>query len=138
MSGPSAPLDPRTPPQTTDTPAADELNAEALTTIENCLFVACLDEPLPTSFNGQKRLSFDGGVSDGRDDTAMAHQALHGGGTLYNTSNRWFDKTIQVRRERRVRQQRRPREGSEGSGQGGGRAETGGSCRSQLSMVDST
>ncbi|XP_043209713.1 choline O-acetyltransferase-like, partial [Amphibalanus amphitrite] len=74
----------------------DELNAEALTTIENCLFVVCLDDPLPTSFNGRKRLSFDGGVSDGRDDTAMAHQALHGGGTLYNTANRWFDKTIQL------------------------------------------
>lgn len=27
----------------------------------------------------------------------MAHEMIHGGGSDYNTGNRWFDKTMQVR-----------------------------------------
>lgn len=26
----------------------------------------------------------------------MAHEMIHGGGSDYNTGNRWFDKTMQV------------------------------------------
>lgn len=34
-------------------------------------------------------------VANGRDETNMAHQMIHGGGSALNSGNRWFDKTIE-------------------------------------------
>lgn len=61
------------------------------------LLVVCLDEPLPTSFNSRSSKAKCGQTTaGGRDDTNMALQMLHGGGSCHNSGNRWFDKTVQI------------------------------------------
>lgn len=70
--------------------------------IERCLMVLCFDEPLPESFNlqtprSEKKERSLGFKAGNRDETNMMHQMLHGGGSLYNSANRWFDKTVQVK-----------------------------------------
>jgi len=69
--------------------------------IEKSLMVLCFDEPLPESFNlacpTSERPAPSGFRVEQRDETSMAHQLLHGGGSLYNGGNRWYDKTVQVR-----------------------------------------
>ncbi|XP_054258688.1 choline O-acetyltransferase-like isoform X1 [Macrosteles quadrilineatus] len=76
----------------------DEKNRQNLELIENSLLVICLDQkPLSSKFNrkaGPK--GADGHRGEGRDETNMAHQMLHGGGSAFNSGNRWFDKTIQL------------------------------------------
>ncbi|KAK6633861.1 hypothetical protein RUM44_004468 [Polyplax serrata] len=76
-------------------------NVDHLETIEKCLMIVCLDEPLPESFNLQtprteKREQTVGYKCGNRDETNMMHQMLSGGGSLYNSGNRWFDKTLQL------------------------------------------
>lgn len=56
----------------------------------------CLDEPLPTSFNCRLQRGGRGHTAGQRDETNMALQMIHGGGSSVNTANRWFDKTIQI------------------------------------------
>ncbi|KAI8042775.1 hypothetical protein M5D96_004098, partial [Drosophila gunungcola] len=52
-------------------------NADTVETIEQSLFLVCLDEW------GEERI-------------VQAHQLLHGGGLRQNSANRWMDKTIQL------------------------------------------
>ena len=59
-------------------------NKEMLSTIEKCLFVLCLDQPI-------HNLS-DKSVSH----QDMFKQMVTGHGCNRNGGNRWFDKTIQV------------------------------------------
>lgn len=63
--------------------------------IEKSMVVICLDEPLPTSFNGKYKKSAPGHMAAGRDDTNLLIQMLSGGNCSLNSANRWFDKTIQ-------------------------------------------
>ena len=70
------------------------MNRESLNLIETCIFVICLDDSIPLSFNHQT--SIDETNTGFRDDVSMATQMLHGFGTKVNSCNRWFDKTMQV------------------------------------------
>lgn len=76
----------------------DEINRRNIELIEESLVLICLDEPLPvqynaTGFNGANQV---GHFAGSRDETNMAHQMIHGGGSHVNTANRWFDKTMQL------------------------------------------
>ncbi|XP_063703911.1 choline O-acetyltransferase-like isoform X1 [Culicoides brevitarsis] len=73
----------------------NQLNVEL---IEKALILLCIDESLPLTFNCR---GFHGSPSSqhyagGRDETNMAHQMIHGGGSNVNTANRWFDKTLEI------------------------------------------
>ncbi|KAL9891816.1 choline acetyltransferase isoform 2-T2 [Glossina fuscipes fuscipes] len=75
-----------------------ERNQRNIELLETALIVLCLDEPLPLDFNAR---NFPGATpsvhyAGQRDETNMAHQMIHGGGSEYNTGNRWFDKTMQI------------------------------------------
>lgn len=76
----------------------DERNQRNLELIETALVVLCLDEPLGMNYNAR---GFSGATptvhtAGDRDETNMAHEMIHGGGSEYNSGNRWFDKTMQV------------------------------------------
>ncbi|XP_052852065.1 uncharacterized protein LOC128262071 isoform X2 [Drosophila gunungcola] len=57
-------------------------NADTVETIEQSLFLVCLDEWVP--------------ICQGEERIVQAHQLLHGGGLRQNSANRWMDKTIQL------------------------------------------
>ncbi|XP_067619389.1 choline O-acetyltransferase isoform X2 [Eurosta solidaginis] len=76
----------------------DDINQNNFSLIENALCLMCFDEPLPNSFNA---LTFTGATPTGhmvgdRDDTNMLHEMIHGGGSSFNSANRWFDKVLQI------------------------------------------
>jgi choline O-acetyltransferase len=76
----------------------DEQNCRNIELIEKSLINLCLDETLPPSFNAR---GFPGAAASvhmlgERDETNMAHEMIHGGGSECNTANRWFDKTMQI------------------------------------------
>ncbi|XP_053552094.1 carnitine O-acetyltransferase isoform X3 [Bombina bombina] len=60
----------------------DKTNKESVRTIEKSIFTVCLDAPIPR-------------VSDDHYKSGVAAQMLHGGGSRWNSGNRWFDKTLQ-------------------------------------------
>lgn len=63
--------------------------------------IVSIDQPLPVDrFNVIEDEAAEGEVSSTRDDTNRALQMIHGGGTEWNTPNRWFDKTVQVTQNR--------------------------------------
>lgn len=62
-------------------------NKHLFDTINDSLFVLCIDETYRPSDNTTAK-------KDVR--TLMGLNFLHGGGSKYNTANRWFDKTLQV------------------------------------------
>nr|CAG4650892.1 EOG090X04D9 [Simocephalus serrulatus] len=67
----------------------DLINARSLQSIESSSMIVNIDQPLPADGFNQK----EGQVA--RDDTNRALQMIHGGGSQWNTANRWFDKTVQ-------------------------------------------
>ncbi|XP_077162991.1 carnitine O-acetyltransferase isoform X3 [Paroedura picta] len=60
----------------------DKTNKESVRCIEKSIFTVCLDAPMPR-------------VSDDIYKSRVAAQMLHGGGSRWNSGNRWFDKTLQ-------------------------------------------
>ena len=72
----------------------DSVNEESLRTIETSIFILCLDKTIPVKFN--HRRSIDETEHNHRDDNSVALQMLHGQGSELNSSNRWYDKTMQV------------------------------------------
>ncbi|XP_069671918.1 choline O-acetyltransferase-like isoform X2 [Periplaneta americana] len=79
----------------------DSMNSHNLELIGNALLAICLDEPLPASFNCRTLRSdlpeaVRGHIVDSRDETNMAHQMIHGGGSAASSANRWFDITMQI------------------------------------------
>ncbi|XP_044190332.1 carnitine O-acetyltransferase-like [Thunnus albacares] len=61
----------------------DETNKESVSAIERGIITLCLDGPMPQ-------------VSDDMYDVSAAKQILHGGGSQWNSGNRWFDKAMQI------------------------------------------
>ncbi|XP_053341857.1 carnitine O-acetyltransferase isoform X1 [Clarias gariepinus] len=60
----------------------DRKNKESVQKIQTSIFIVCLDSPMPR-------------VADKMYHTRAALQMLHGGGSQWNSGNRWFDKTLQ-------------------------------------------
>ncbi|XP_069465319.1 carnitine O-acetyltransferase isoform X2 [Ambystoma mexicanum] len=60
----------------------DKTNKESVKRIQKSIFTVCLDAPIPR-------------VSDDLYMSRVGAQMLHGGGSRWNSGNRWFDKTLQ-------------------------------------------
>lgn len=60
----------------------DKVNRESVNSIQKSIFTVCLDKQVPR-------------VSDDVYHSHVAGQMLHGGGSKFNSGNRWFDKTLQ-------------------------------------------
>ncbi|TVK72986.1 Carnitine O-acetyltransferase [Bagarius yarrelli] len=60
----------------------DKTNMISVQEIQRSIFTVCLDAPMPQ-------------VSNEMYHTQAAVQMLHGGGSQWNSGNRWFDKTLQ-------------------------------------------
>ncbi|XP_074655246.1 carnitine O-acetyltransferase-like isoform X2 [Tubulanus polymorphus] len=67
-----------------DTLIQDKKNLASLRSIQNSVFVLCLDRQIDRSAEGWDV------------DSAIGYQMLCGGGSKYNSTNRWFDKTFQM------------------------------------------
>lgn len=63
--------------------STDKTNKESVRAIQKSIFLVCLDAPMPRA-------------SDEIYHSKVAAQMLHGGGSRWNSGNRWFDKTLQV------------------------------------------
>uniref|UniRef100_A0AAQ5YH01 Choline/carnitine acyltransferase domain-containing protein n=1 Tax=Amphiprion ocellaris TaxID=80972 RepID=A0AAQ5YH01_AMPOC len=61
----------------------DKINKDSLSTIERSICTVCLDGPIPQA-------------SDEMYNTYAGLQIMHGGGSQWNSANRWFDKTLQL------------------------------------------
>ncbi|XP_039441942.2 choline O-acetyltransferase [Culex pipiens pallens] len=76
----------------------EEQNARNIELIEQALVLICIDEPIPLTYNAR---GFNGSPAGahycgGRDESNMAQEMIHGGGSEFNSANRWFDKTMQL------------------------------------------
>ncbi|KAJ8935837.1 hypothetical protein NQ314_012615 [Rhamnusium bicolor] len=74
----------------------EDRNKRNLELITKSLLIVCLDEGLPTTFNCRLQRGVKGHTAGARDETNLSHQMIHGGGSIHNSANRWFDKTIQL------------------------------------------
>lgn len=100
----------------------DSINRDSLDVIERSIFVVCLDSAEKSTENKRKSVNGSNGHSERNgfhhengnacesdegnhkngkyaeiSDTEIALEMLHGRGSQFNSGNRWYDKTIQVR-----------------------------------------
>ena len=75
----------------TYTHSADSLNHSSLDVIERAQFILCLDQGHPSTSSLPPHSLFSDIHS-----TVLANRCLHGGGSEFNSGNRWFDSGIQV------------------------------------------
>lgn len=61
----------------------DKESKASLEILQRSICVICIDNKLPES-------------APGEEDSTAAKMMLHGGGSQFNSANRWFDKTLQV------------------------------------------
>ncbi|XP_067127382.1 choline O-acetyltransferase isoform X1 [Centruroides vittatus] len=66
----------------------NRVNRESIKTIQECLYVLCLDDYLSQTRNGRKASMYI-------EPAAMASHLLHGNGTNNNSGNRWYDNFLQ-------------------------------------------
>ncbi|CAF1021265.1 unnamed protein product [Rotaria sp. Silwood1] len=72
----------------------DALNRDSLDLIERCIFIVCLDQSETNDLDeNDDFVNFNNAVK--RDFVSLGEQILHGGKTMFNASNRWYDKTMQ-------------------------------------------
>ncbi|CAF0758861.1 unnamed protein product [Rotaria sordida] len=72
----------------------DALNRDSLDLIERCIFLVCLDQSETNDSDEEDGfVNFSKAVK--RDFVSLGDQILHGGKTMLNASNRWYDKTMQ-------------------------------------------
>ncbi|CAF4681418.1 unnamed protein product [Rotaria sp. Silwood1] len=72
----------------------DALNRDSLDLIERCIFIVCLDQSEANDLDeNDDFVNFNNAVK--RDFVSLGEQILHGGKTMFNASNRWYDKTMQ-------------------------------------------
>lgn len=67
----------------------DLINARSLQSIESSSMIVCIDQPFRPAVDDEEEVN-------NRVDTNRVLQMIHGGGSQWNTINRWFDKTVQV------------------------------------------
>ena len=78
---------------------SDLNNARSMRLIETSCMIVCVDEPLPAElFNRRENAAGqnDDAILGRRDDTNRAVQMINGGGSKFNSANRWYDKSVQV------------------------------------------
>ena len=73
------------------THSTDSLNCSSLDVIESAQFVLCLDCGHPSTSSLPSHSPFSETHS-----TVLLNRCLHGGGSEFNSENRWFDSGIQV------------------------------------------
>lgn len=72
----------------------DALNSNSLDLIERCIFIVCLDQAECEDLDEDDELvNFN--KNPQRDFVSLGEQILHGGKTMLNGANRWYDKTMQ-------------------------------------------
>ncbi|KAF7489238.1 Choline O-acetyltransferase [Sarcoptes scabiei] len=75
----------------------DNQNRSNINLLEDSLFVLCLDDSVRKSIESINGLTAAGsGGSDVNLLAKMSSLLVHGGGSLLHTSNRWFDKFLQI------------------------------------------
>lgn len=80
-----------------DADVIDNQNRSNINLLEDSLFVLCLDDSVRKSIESINGLTAAGsGGSDVNLLAKMSSLLVHGGGSLLHTSNRWFDKFLQV------------------------------------------
>ena len=71
----------------------EPINGQSLDVIERAQFVVCLDQSHPDTSQLQ---SSDSGAIQDYQKSILANRVLHGNGSKQNSSNRWFDTSVQV------------------------------------------